>query len=165
MRSWSERPLEEASLLNPAFCSAVLTSTVDDYIEATPAGMPFVLAFLVLPVVLHKQTRGALPNNIRTSLAAWMENNPNARVGLVERIRSLTPYTREALLFGAARRSIAFSDSGRIVLNGGFSGLRKFLRTTTDETRACIDKARFLGRWFAGGGTEQTVLSLWGVRP
>ncbi len=165
MRPWQERPPEAASLLNPAFCAVVLTSAVGGYVEEVQTGMPFVLPFLALPIVLHKQTRSALPGTIRTSMPAWLESNAEARIGFAERVRAIAPYAREALLFGSTRGAIGFSSTGTVVLGASQLGIKKFARSTTDETRACVEKARFVGRWFAGGGTAQTVLALWGVRP
>lgn len=165
MRPWTERPVEEAALLNPAFCATVLTTALDGYVEHAPSGMSFPLAFLVLPLVLHKQTREALPSTVRTSMAAWIESHSEARIGLAERVRALAPFTREALLFGSTHRVLGFSESGRLAVLGDLSGVRKYSRTTSAETRACIEKGLFVGRWFAAAGSEQTILSLWGVRP
>ena len=42
-------------------------------------------------------------------------------------------------------------------------GLRGMARSA--EVDACIDKAGFLGRWFAEQPDALTVLALWGLRP
>ena len=41
----------------------------------------------------------------------------------------------------------------------------QFERDATDEVRACIKKAEFVGKWFARSGDYTTVMALWGVAP
>ena len=41
----------------------------------------------------------------------------------------------------------------------------QFERDATDEVRACIKKAEFVGKWFALSGDYTTVMALWGVAP
>jgi Family of unknown function (DUF6521) len=70
IQRWTGRPREEANLLNPAFCCTALTSSIVGYMGVDAEGMPYPLAFMILPIALHKTTREALPQNTRTSLAA-----------------------------------------------------------------------------------------------
>jgi hypothetical protein len=35
----------------------------------------------------------------------------------------------------------------------------------TDEARECVDRAGFLGRWFAAAGTTPTIFAAWGITP
>lgn len=66
MKSWNMRSHEVAFLLNPAFCGRVLYSTIKTYNEKTSRAFPFPLIYLVLPLVLHKETR--IHINSRTQL-------------------------------------------------------------------------------------------------
>ena len=100
MRQWVYRSKEAANLFNPPFCCAALLATVVNYGQQVGLGMPFPLAFIALPVILHKQTRNVLPLNTKTSLAAWLEQNPTAKVQFYERAISVKPFVREAILFG-----------------------------------------------------------------
>jgi len=91
--AWIDRSREEAHLFNPGFLSLLVWSTVAGYEEATGEGLPFELAFVALPLSLHKPTREALPRSPRTSLAAWLEANAYFRVGFGERAKDL-PHLR-----------------------------------------------------------------------
>ena len=51
---------EAANLFNPAFVGAVLLSAIVSYQKKKSAGLPYALAFLILPVVLHAETRASL---------------------------------------------------------------------------------------------------------
>ena len=57
MNKWDMRTHEVAYLLNPAFCGRILYSTIKTYNEILNRAFPFPLIYLVLPLVLHKQTR------------------------------------------------------------------------------------------------------------
>jgi hypothetical protein len=61
MKQWIQRPREEANLLNPVFCCTILASSIVSYMSVDVEGMPYPLALMILPVVLHKATREALP--------------------------------------------------------------------------------------------------------
>lgn len=165
MRSWSERPQEEAYLLNPAFCALLLWRAVSGFSGAASAGMPFVLAYMVLPVVLHKATRDALPRDTRTSLAAWLENNGALRVRFAERAQSLVPFVREGLLFGTLHGALAIDEHGRLLAARRVQGITAYTQRATEEVRDCVRRAEFIGRWFANAGSETTLMALWGTRP
>lgn len=167
MTNWSSRSPEERALLNPSFCSVLIwfaaRSCVRDYAPA----MSLEESFLVLPFVLHRETRDSLPRSHQTSVAVWLEEHALARGQIARRARLLVPFTREALLFGG-RHGILDLTTGRTVAEESpryIARLRRMLRETSDEVRACGRKADFVGKWFALTGNPATVFALLGVRP
>src|SRR4051812_8891000 len=112
MSLWESRPREEANLLNPAFCGLIIAQAVEDYVRAIPAGMPFALAFLVLPIVLHKPTRDALPQRTTKAISSWLEENEEYRATFPERAKTLSPYVREALLYDLMHDRLRLNDKG-----------------------------------------------------
>jgi len=165
MTAWTARSREEAYLLNPSFCALIVWSSAVGYRGAGRGGMPYVLAFLSIPLALHKPTREALPRSVRTTMPAWIEANTYFRVGFAERARSLAPFVREALLFGALHGLLTFDDRQRIVPVGRPRGLPGYLREGTDEVNECVKKAKFIGKWLAASGSVETAMALWGVMP
>ncbi len=165
MRVWRERPEEVANLLNPAFCCVVLTSSMVGYQTEDEAGIPFPLAFMVLPIVLHRGTRESLPRTARTSMALWLRENAEARLEFPERVIALSPHVREAVLFGTIHAAFTVQPTGRIQTPVGNNDVEHFLTRLHDEARNCVQRARFVGKWLASAGTPQTVLALWGIRP
>jgi hypothetical protein len=161
---WNERPLEHARLLNPAFLSMLLWGCARGYSLEANANQPFALSFLVAPVVLHKSTRESLPTTTRTSLVGWLGENPQVLVGFFQRAKSLIPLVKEALLFASNGRLIRVEDA-RVVAGNRPRSMARFEREATDEVRACIKKAEFMGKWFAFSGEYTTVMALWGVAP
>ena len=165
MNTWTARSTEEAFLLNPAFCSSVLRSGIGSYADDRHQGMPFPMLFMVLPVVLHKATREALPPSTTTSLAAWMQLNPAARVSFWERLMSLKPYTQEALIFGSTAHWFTFTAQGSAEVGAKAPSVQRILSKFTVDARECVLKARMLGKSFSECGDLETAMNLWGIRP
>jgi hypothetical protein len=163
-----DRPQEEVALLNPAFTSTGLWSAARGYVKTDVRerdALPFTLAFLVLPLVLHRQTRESLPTSTRTSVAVWASENPLLRARLPEQARTLVPFTRAAMLFGGMHGFFSLPD-GNVVPNHAWkANVNNVLKDCTDEVRFCVQRADFVGRWLAAAGDSLTVLSLFGVQP
>lgn len=161
---WSERPLEQARLLNPAFLGTLLWSCARAYTTTAKQPQPYALSFLAVPVVLHKSTRESLPTSTRTSLVSWVGENPRAVVGFAERAGSLVPLVKEAVLFASNGGLLQIRES-RVVAEARPRSMARCEREASDEVKACIRKAEFLGKWFALSGDYTTVMALWGVAP
>ena len=159
---WSRRPAEVRSLLNPAFCSLLLRRAAQGYSSKGNGGLPIALAFLILPVVLHKRTREAMPGTARSRMHVWMRENPSIRLGFADRATALVPFAREALLFGLTHSSLRLASGG--ALEAGRVG-DAFRSPAGREVRACMDAAFLFGKLLAAAGDAGTILSAWGVRP
>lgn len=165
MTRWSNGTLEERALLNPAFCANLIWHFAAASAEDERRPMTFAESFLVLPTVLHRSTREALPRSTRTSLSVWLNENPTWQASVAARTKLLVPFTKDALIFGGSRGFIRLDGefvsadlSWRRRVNAG-------LRASTGEVRECAKKATFIGAWFSEAGNSTTVLSLIGVRP
>lgn len=161
---WSERPLEQARLLNPAFVGTLLWSCARAYTTTADQPQPYALSFLVAPVVLHKSTRESLPTTTRTSLVSWVGENPRVIVGFAQRARSLVPLVKEAVLFASNGGLLQVQESG-VVAEARPRSMARFEREASNEVKACIKKAEFFGKWLALSGEFTTVMALWGVAP
>lgn len=159
------RSQEEKNLFNPPFCSLLLTLAVDDYVRAAGRGMPYPLAYLTLPIVLHKPTRDALPSRTTKSLSSWLEENQEMKVSFVDRTIALGEFIRAAILFGCRHNALTFNSDGLLESRTKPRGIGPYRASATDEVRDCLARAQFLGRWMASAGDIATVMALWGVRP
>jgi hypothetical protein len=153
--AWTARPRIEATLLNPALLAVLLAGAARDYDEE--AGMPWPLAFLVIPVVLHRPTRNALPRDTRTHLSTWLRREPLLRAGFPERAAAMVPRTREGLRFGL-RAGILTVDGANVV--GNLTD-----EPALGELRQLVRAARLLGRWLAKSDQPSTPFALLGVAP
>lgn len=165
MSQWHARSSEERSLLNPSFCSTLLWHAAIGYASERDAAMAFELSFIVLPFVLHRQTRETLPRATTTSLATWMSDHPLHRARLGERAAALRPFTREALIFGSSYALLQLGADGVRANQAMKRRVTSGLKSTSDEVRNCATRAQFLGKWLEKAGNGQTVMTLLGVRP
>lgn len=166
METWSERPRDLASLLNPAFTGILLRSAVDGYVREAGVGLPYPLAFLVLPLSVHRQTAERLPRGISTMFQSWLQENREVLVGFPDRAKSLLPFTREAIIFAGQRGALSITDDGSLVPGEKkLKGISPYKTKSHDEVKEAVRKSEFVGRWFALAGPPPTVYSLLGVRP
>jgi Family of unknown function (DUF6521) len=154
------RPQVELALLNPAFIGAVLLAAAADYRNTGGTSMPFELAFLVPPLVLHQETRELLPKSTTARLSGWVGGHPVVAAEFPSRAQSMVPIVREALRYVLAGGS-ARLEHGRLASPSRWArGDERF----SGEAATVMKKAAFIGRWFATSGTSATLFGLLGVR-
>jgi hypothetical protein len=154
-----------AHLLNPAFLAAVLARTVSGYRAQRTEPMPWLLGFLVAPLVLHGSTRERLPRAVTTPLAAWLTANPDLRVGFADRMSALLPFVREGLVFALAHKAITLASHGTLDIGTGFHFAKLIPEATDSSENDCLTRATFAGKWLARAGSATTAFTLFGVRP
>ena len=163
MLLWHQRPPEVANLFNPAFCALALHNAVAGFEKKAGQGMDYGLAFLVLPVVLHRPTREALPARITSKLHAWIQAHEQVRVGLVRRVTAMVPTTREGLLFAMQRQILNVNADGLLVTSL-IQQMGSFEPPGPSDTPECLERADFLGKWFGASGSTSSILAAWGVQ-
>jgi Family of unknown function (DUF6521) len=126
--------------------------------------MPYALAYLVLPLVLHEGTRKTMEARIR-HFQVWINRNQQIKVGLAVRARSLVPYSREALILLRQAGLVEFraSDAALMIVKP----LRRFRRQfqQSQETIDCQGKSSILGKWFARTHSQSTIYASLGLMP
>jgi hypothetical protein len=156
--SWTERPQASAAFLNPALIAAVTATAASDYERAASGRlMPWPMAFVVAPLILHRPTRRALPTSTRTHLPNWVAEHPALVAGLTVRSTSLAPAIREGLRFGLRHQMLTIEQG---CLKGRISKSRP-----QGELSDIIKAASLIGRWTAKSDNPSTVFALLGVRP
>jgi hypothetical protein len=162
--AWADRPAEEARNLNPAFCAELIARTVGEFHKNRQTPLSMAVAFLVLPLTLHKPTRDTLPGRANAAFATWVAENGPLLAELPGRVNRLRPISREALLFAIRYRLLAIHDGGLVP---GSDPVRLTFRPrpSTDDVSETRAAAGLLGRWFAGQATEGSILQGLGVAP
>lgn len=162
MKRWENRPHEVAYLLNPAFCGRLLYYAIKEYQKSINHAFPYMLVYLILPIILHKETRELI--NIRTKMHVWLQKNPEVLVGFPLRAKGLLKITNESVEFLIGCSIISISDNAEI-------SIEKLIPTSKekiyvdDEVLDCINKSKNIGRWFARSGSIEAIYSMWGVKP
>lgn len=162
MKQWTERPTEVAHLFNPAFCATILAYSARGFAAEASAGLPWLLSFVVVPLILHKSTREVSPTIKTTKLHSWIERNPAIRVGFSDRARSMVPHVREAVIFGATNGLLVCDPCANLF--AGPKLPKKEFQTDSEEVKECLRRARTLGAVLANGGSDHTVLAMLGVQ-
>lgn len=165
MTAWADRTIEERVLLNPAFCASLIWHFASAGNVQGQRALTFAETYMVLPIVLPKISREALPRSTRTSLAAWLDENPSFQATLAVRTRTMVPFTKDALIFGGTRQLLQVSTEAVRANMELKRRASSALRQSSAETQACLKKAAFLGTWFIETGAANTVMALLGVRP
>jgi len=162
--AWADRPTEEARNLNPAFCAELIARTVGEFHKSRQLSLSIAIAFLVLPLTLHKATRDALPGRANAAFAAWIAENSSLLAEIPLRVNVLRPISREALLFAIRHRLLAIYEGGLVPGTKPVRLAFKPIPSTDDvtETRAA---AGLLGRWFAAQATNGAVMQGVGLSP
>lgn len=163
MIRWEERPVEIANLFNPAFCGEVLRRCINSYQKTSSLPFPYPLIYLVLPIVLHRNTRERISPRQKLTLHAWLQRHPDLKISFAERASEFISIAREALIFllqvGAVRLDEQAGLISQPYRNVSIAGQEE------GEIADCYRKAELVGRWFARAGTVTTIYAMWGVRP
>jgi hypothetical protein len=160
----SEESLEGRRLLNPAFVGALLVRAAQGFQREAQDGLPYIYAYLILPLVLHPETRERLPNAVVTRLPTWAERNGDLAALISRRVGDFATATKEGLFLVASAGLARISEQGRILALIKEKSLLDFEKSSSsEEVSACFHKAHFVGRWLATSGTAATVIAVLGV--
>jgi hypothetical protein len=157
MISWERRPRLISHFLNPALVAVLIGESAAEYERSRHESMPWVLVFIVVPLVLHGPSRRALPRDTRTHLSTWVSRNPVVVAGFAERARGLAPRVREGLRHGVRCGALILDDQR---VQSTFSGRRR-----VGQLDELIRAAGLIGRWLAKVDRPSTVYALLGVAP
>ncbi len=155
---------EEVALFNPAFLARLLHAAASDYEKAVERAMPVALAFLAVPLVLHKPTRDDLPTHASSQMQAWIREHPRHMARLDARVVGMRPFIGVAVRFGL-QHGVLTSADGRLGAGTVKRRPRGHAALESAEVHDCLRVAGFLGRWFARQPDTATLLALWGLQP
>ncbi|SBT11209.1 conserved hypothetical protein [Candidatus Propionivibrio aalborgensis] len=162
VKSWARRPPDVANLFNPAFCAALLNRLAVGFQGDVKQGLPYPLAFLALPLLLHSGSVALLPPTARTRFHSWILENPQVLFGFPERAKALAPIVREAVSFGLRYELLGFGPE-QILIPLAASALKRWEKNPYNKDLS--KDAQTLGKLFAQVKDLPTIFALFGVRP
>ncbi len=163
IKEWEDRTAMLANLLNPAFCGEILRRFIKSYNDNCENQTSFLLCFIVLPFVLHKETREQLPKSTNTHLLTWIDSKDALFIDFPNRVRDLKPYTKEALIFLLNQQAINFIEEYKIEVVAFRK--KKFNGEDTEEAEEIFKKAEFLGKWLTKADDIKTLFSFLRITP
>lgn len=161
--TWDERNTIVANLFNPAFCGEIIRIVANSYNKHTNNKFPFAFSFIVLPILLHKQTRERMPRTIRTYFFAWVEENDSLFFDFSKRTKSMVKYTKEALSFLLVYKRIELNEQGEIDTQE--DRVRQINNDDYQEYNEIIKKAEMLGKWLATTSEVKSIYSFFRITP
>ena len=161
MIPWEKRPMEIQTLLNPAFCGELLLECIRVY-NSRNGGMPFNLTFLILPIILHGDTRKTIPY-VPKYLHIWIQNHSEILIDFPQRVRNMIPITLESISFILQTNSLLCDSSGTLYFNE--KAKLKKIKHENSEVQDCVNKCNKLGKLLAKGGATANIFTMWGIQP
>lgn len=158
---WQERSQPVSDVLNPAIVAVCVAWCARRFENESGEPMPWELAFLVVPLVLHGSTRSAYPRSASTHFAKWVNDNAEALARFSANAPSFAPYVREGLRYGIRSGTLVLTENAS--LSATISDHTR-LETGT-ELRQIATTAALTGAWFARAGTVENVFTQLGVSP
>lgn len=161
LKSWSRRPTDVANLFNPAFLAALINRVAVGYSANISKGLPFSLAFVAIPLVLHLPSANALPRTARTNFHGWLLENPQALIGFAERAQAMVPLIREAISYGVNNSMLTLDE---LCLAPSLE--REFKKwEKSDYNRKFSRDSQLLGKLLSQVSDVATIFALFGIRP
>lgn len=157
---WDLRSPAVATMLNPALIATILTSAAERYESVSTKGMPWELAFIVTPLVLHRGSRESLPPTRRTHIPKWVGDNPLLLTAFPERAKAMVPHIREGIRYAVNQQTI-------VIENGKLFGLLPATKRppADGDIQSIVHAAGFLGGWFTKSESTSTIYAMFGVTP
>lgn len=163
IKSWTERTSIVANLLNPAFCGEILRRFIKAYNSKSDNNTPFILCFIVLPILLHKDTRELLPSTTKSHVFTWIDSNDPLFINFQSRVKDLNQFTKDSLMFLLSQGQIRFDENAELVT-------KKFKTKSlkgdeTEEVEVIFQKAEFLGKWLSKTSDIKTLFTFLRITP
>lgn len=158
MKQWDKRTSEVAYLFNPAFCGGVIYKCVKSYQEEAKQCMPYPLSYLILPIILHKNTRVRI--NSISHMKVWLQKNPDVLINFALKAKNLVIITNEAVEFLLQQRIIEITNDGISIIK--LLSSKKINGIIDAEIKECFSKAEHVGKWFARSGAVENIYNAWG---
>lgn len=159
---WSSRSPITAAMFNPALVSITIATAANQYEETAAFAMPWPLAYLVTPLVLHTPTREVLPRTKATSLTKWASDNTVIIAGFPARAMQMAPYVREGLRFGLREGAI------EVVSGDGLRGhvaTQRQIRKAVGDLPVIYRASGMIGRVFGRAGNAASIYAALRVQP
>ena len=161
---WEDASEISGNLFNPAFLSEIMRLYARAFLkESKKEIFSFETTIIIMPFVLDHRLRASLPKTKRTKLHEWIQNHGHLVASYPDKLLSILPFIREAIVFGVNHQTITLDE------DGFFRLLRtrkpKYWKEILPETENIFAAATFLGRWSHTFPETSTTFTLLGIKP
>lgn len=159
--AWQKRPLELANLFNPAYLAILINKISEGYKTQSSYNLPYAVTFLAIPLIIFPSYSQLLPRTPATKLHAWLAENQEILYEFPELASSVSPYVREAILFGILHDLFELSESQGIYFKK--TNIKKIEKD--QKNIDVLKKAVLVGKLLGQVNHTQSLFSIFGVRP
>lgn len=160
---WTDRNTIVANLFNPAFCGEIIRIVAKEYNKHTNTKFPFAFSFIILPILLHKETRERLPKTTKTYFFVWIEQNDKLFFDFSKRAKSMVKFTKEALSFAIVYKKISLTENGEIETSA--EHVNYYKKEEYEEYDEILKKAGMLGKWLSFTSDVKSIYSFLRITP
>ncbi|BCL83657.1 hypothetical protein ccbrp13_61220 [Ktedonobacteria bacterium brp13] len=155
------RSPEIERLLNPIYCSCLLSKFTSSYNSLSQEKLLYPLIFVCLPLVLQSNTRAVIiKHNKNYGLHRLIRENPQTLIKLPQRVESFNSVTKDALLFGVNYGLLDIEVEYSTVTSNN-KLMRQINKAFDNGEEAQPFKAsELLGYWFAQLSAAEVLLHL-----
>lgn len=157
-----DRSTEIRNLLNPAFCGLIYASLVEGYNSKSAVIIPFYLPYILMPIILHKESRLQIPSTSVTKFHVWLQGVEQIKMGLPDRTRHLRPFVSEAAMFLHGQGFIELDKKMGIKIKG--QGKMSKILSKSESITEYTRKAKTLGAMCGKNSSDLSILALLGVQ-
>lgn len=161
--NWGDRNAIVANLFNPAFCGEIIRVVAYSYNKHSNNKFPFAFSYIVLPIILHEETRRRMPRSTRTYFFVWVEENDKLFFDFSTRTKNMVRSTKEALLFLLTYKRIELTEKGEIITID--EKPRHFNSNDHKEYDEIIKKAAMFGKWLSTTNDVKSIYSFFRITP
>jgi hypothetical protein len=155
-----ERPSELDLVYNPSLGAYLVWSAGRGYFEECSQGMPLPLAFLILPIILHRQSKDIATATIKSSgltlFAAKLGAQQEDLLAVHQRAIALRELSLASISTACATKMAVIESSSASIFSLEVSKLPK----APDAIRKLGAVSEKLGAWFARISPEQIASTL-----
>jgi hypothetical protein len=156
---------EEQNLYNPAYIGVILYQSIREYQKKNEAGLHCALAYLIAPLALSPRYSSNLPSTITTPIAGWVAEQEGVLIGFSESVGAYIDIVNSAIAFLLDHSAIVLGEDGRYHMPNDQMALLPALVNRNPVFKKNFQSAGFLGRWFAGASSVESIYAFFGVKP
>lgn len=156
---------EERNLYNPAYIGTILYHAIREYQSHNESGFHCALTYIVAPLALQQRYSSNLPSTITTPIAGWIANNEGELTGFSESVSSYASLVNFAILFLLGHGAIILSDDGKYRISIDHMAKLPVFITQNKAFKRSFQSAGFLGRWFSGASSVESIYAHFGIKP
>ncbi|WP_409149852.1 three component ABC system middle component [Sphingobacterium sp. BS-2] len=146
---------------NPAFCSLLLYSFTEGYMQEANSACPASLLLFPIPLILSNSIKETMHGtNIKTGLFSWVNNNPSITLSLNEKINDSSEYFADAFKYGVLKGILQPVGNSQLAINPTNININysadKYLKNH-------FSLAKRLGQWFGQVGSTETIFNFFRI--